>query len=56
MNAVNLNRSKNQEVSSYILEVRKKIQDEKYLDGAIQRIAMILSRKLIEDNEFERNQ
>ena len=55
MNAVNLNRSKKQEVSANILEIRKKIQDEKYLEGAIQRIAMILSRKLIEDNDFERN-
>ena len=31
-------------------------KDEKYLEGAIQRIAMILSRKLIEDNDFERKQ
>ena len=54
MNAVNVNRSKKQEVSPYILEMREKIHDEKYLDGAIHRIAMILSRKLIEDNEFER--
>ena len=27
---------------------------KKYLDGAIHRIAMILSRKLIEDEDFER--
>lgn len=45
---------KNKEVSAHILEIRQKIQDEKYLDGAIHRIALILSRKLIEDNDFER--
>lgn len=41
--------------SERILEIKKKIQDEKYLDGAIYRIAMILSRKLMEEDEvFER--
>ena len=37
--------------SERILEIKKKIQDEKYLDGAIYRIAMILSRKLMEEDE-----
>lgn len=54
MNSIHINRSKKQEVSPYILEIREKIRDEKYMDGAIYRIAMILSRKLIEDEEFER--
>ena len=54
MNAVQVNSSKKQEVSPYILEIREKIHDATYLDGAIHRIAMILSRKLIEDNDFER--
>lgn len=37
-----------QENSERILELRKKIMDEKYLDNAIQRIALILSRQLVE--------
>jgi hypothetical protein len=32
-----------------VLELRAKIQDEEYIDNAIQRIAQVLSRKLIED-------
>ena len=54
MNAVQVNISKKQEVSTRILEIREKIHDSKYLDGAIHKIAMILSLKLIEDEEFER--
>ena len=32
-----------------VLELRKKIHDEEYIDNAIQRIAQVISRKLIED-------
>jgi hypothetical protein len=34
-----------------ILELREKIKDEGYLQGAIQRIALVLSNKLIENKE-----
>jgi hypothetical protein len=37
-----------QETSDRILELRKKILDENYIDNAIQRIALILSRQLVE--------
>ncbi len=44
-------KTKLQDDSARILEIQKKIQDEKYMDGAIYRIAMILSNKLMEDDE-----
>jgi len=34
-----------------ILELREKIRDEGYVQGAIQRIALVLSNKLIESKE-----
>jgi hypothetical protein len=34
-----------------ILELREKIKDEGYLQGAIQRIALVLSNRLIENKE-----
>ena len=37
-----------QETSDRILELRKKILDENYIDNAIQRIALILSRQSVE--------
>ena len=37
-----------QETSDRILELRKQILDENYIDNAIQRIALILSRQLVE--------
>jgi hypothetical protein len=37
-----------QETSARILELREKILDENYIENAIQRIALILSRKLAE--------
>lgn len=39
-----------------ILELKEKIKDERYVQGAIQRIALVLSNKLIEvkDNVYER--
>ena len=36
------------ETSARILELREKILDENYIENAIQRIALILSRKLAE--------
>ncbi len=43
-------------VSPKILELKEKIKDESYVQGAIQRIALVLSNKLIEvkDNVNER--
>lgn len=34
-----------------ILELRAKIQNPEYLDFAVQRIAQVLSRRIVEDNE-----
>ncbi len=40
-------------ISSRLLELRVKIHDEDYVNNAIQRIAQVISRKLVEDpNEF----
>lgn len=39
------------EFSPKVLELRKKIHDSEYLDFAIQRIAQVLSRKLVEDDD-----
>lgn len=39
--------------SSRLMELRVKIHDEDYVNNAIQRIAQVISRKLVEDpNEF----
>lgn len=40
-----------QEISPRLLELREKIQDKEYLDNAIQRIAQVISRKLVENAE-----
>lgn len=37
--------------SDRVLELKQKIHDSEYLDYAVQRIAQVLSRKLVEDNE-----
>ena len=37
--------------SPRVVELRKKIHDSAYLDFAVQRIAQVLSRKLVEDSE-----
>lgn len=37
--------------SPRVVELRKKIHDAEYLDYAVQRIAQVLSRKIVEDNE-----
>ena len=36
-------------VSPRILELRKKIHNKEYIDSAVQRIAQVISRKLVED-------
>ena len=38
-------------LSPRLLELRKKIYTQEYLDNAIQRIAMVISRKLVENPE-----
>lgn len=39
------------ELSPRILELRKKIHSEEYLENAIQRIAQVISSKLVENPE-----
>ena len=40
-------------ISTRLLELRVKIHDKDYVNNAIQRIAQVISRKLVEDpNEF----
>lgn len=48
MSAISNESSSDQVVSAKILELRQKIQDESYVDNAVQRIALVLSRKLVE--------
>lgn len=38
-------------LSPRIMELRKKIQNPDYIDFAVQRIAQVLSRRIVEDNE-----
>lgn len=38
-------------MSPRILELKEKIKDERYVQGAIQRIALVLSNRLIEVKE-----
>ncbi len=37
--------------SDRVMELRQKIHDDEYLDFAVQRIAQVLSRKLVEDSD-----
>lgn len=46
-----LERTEVEELPPRILELRKKIHSEEYLDSAIQRIAHVISTKLIENPE-----
>ncbi len=46
-----ISNSSNGNVSERVLELRKKIHDAEYVDYAVQRIAQVLSRKLVEDSE-----
>lgn len=38
-------------LSARLMELRMKIHDEEYVNNAIQRIAQVISRKLVEDPE-----
>ncbi len=38
-------------VPARLLELKKKIHDQEYIDGAVQRIAQVISKKLVEDPE-----
>ena len=46
-----LQKQKEKTISPRLLELRKKIQDEDYIDNAILRIAQVISRKLVENPE-----
>lgn len=39
-------------VPARILELRMKIQDETYITSAVHRIALVLSRQLVEDKNY----
>lgn len=49
-----LTRKKQDYVSPRILDLRIKIKDAAYLDNAVQRIAQVISRKLIENPEDDK--
>ena len=44
-----LEKTEDTQLSPRILELRRKIQNQDYLDNAIQRIAQVISNHLIED-------
>jgi|WetSurMetagenome_2_1015567.scaffolds.fasta_scaffold1017335_2 hypothetical protein len=44
-----LEEKKEEKLPARVLELRKMIHDEEYIDNAIQRIAQVISRKLIEN-------
>lgn len=44
-------RTEDAQLSPRILELRKKIQNQDYLDNAIQRIAQVISNHLIDNPE-----
>ncbi|WP_296019678.1 MULTISPECIES: hypothetical protein [unclassified Treponema] len=46
-----ISKSVNNQFSDRVLELRRKIHDSEYVDFAVQRIAQVLSRKLVEDSE-----
>lgn len=46
-----LERTDEEKLSPRILELRKKIHNEEYLNNAIQRIAQVISKKLVENPE-----
>ncbi len=46
-----LEKTDERSLSPRLLELRKKIYTQEYLDNAIQRIAMVISRKLVENPE-----
>ncbi|MCF0243028.1 MAG: hypothetical protein HUK25_10340 [Treponema sp.] len=46
-----LEKEETEKLSPRILELRKKIHDSEYLDNAVQRIAFVISQKLVENPE-----
>ena len=46
-----MEKTKEQKLSPRILKKKKKIYDQEYLDNAIQRIAQVISGKLIETSD-----
>ena len=46
-----LERTDERKLSPRILELREKIHNEEYLNNAIQRIAQVISKKLVENPE-----
>ncbi|MCQ2587460.1 MAG: hypothetical protein MJ174_05030 [Treponema sp.] len=46
-----LEKNESTQLSPRILELRRKIHSEEYLDNAIQRIAQVISSKLMENSE-----
>lgn len=38
-------------ISPRLLELRKKIHDEEYINNAVQRIAQVMSKRLMENRE-----
>lgn len=46
-----LDNNAEQQLSPRILELRKKIQNQDYLDNAIQRIAQVISNHLVDNPE-----
>ena len=50
-NTMVLEKTDESRLSPRLLELRKKIYTQEYLDNAIQRIAMVISRKLVENPE-----
>ena len=46
-----LEKTEEEQLSPRILELRKKIYNEDYLNNAIQRIAQVISNKLVENPE-----
>ena len=52
MNATTKTASSSRTLSPRLLELRKKIQNPEYIEFAVQRIAQVLSRKLVEDREI----
>ena len=46
-----LEKTEEEQLSPRILELRKKIYNEDYINNAIQRIAQVISNKLVENPE-----
>lgn len=46
-----ISKSSGANYSERVLELRQKIHDDDYVNYAVQRIAQVLSRKLVEDSE-----